>query len=189
MMVHYQKVITRIEREATVARRWAETNNLLGREQLFTAAGFRDWKRIWRNAFFFGKGDAHEHGGGIEDGRDNGDGNAVDRGSHDINNNDKVTASSDLDLRQLEELQMRKHQLEQEILRLEGTSHHISAEVKSNADQLTELQLKIQQESAKLSQYGIDQHAVQRREDELWDRMKLLSDNIGKGSRREAIER
>jgi len=83
----------------------------------------------------------------------------------------------------------------------------MNSEVQLQQEQLNGVQLKIKEEEIKLIEYHkensnnekdridrekqlvLQQQEQQQREDALRDRIKLLSDNIGKESRREVLER
>ena len=97
--------------------------------------------------------------------------------------------------------------MESEIQLLRKKYHKMNSEVQLQQEQLNGVQLKIKEEEIKLIEYHkensnnekdrlvrekqlvLQQQEQQQREDALRDRIKLLSDNLGKESRRAVLER
>ena len=186
-------VMNRIEHEMKSAREQQQQRRAEESGAVTSGGGFQDlWRIGWKALFSAveGKADPTAFASG-------GDGEGRDVEGDEVNNNA---------IQQVEQLQHQKLQLEQEIQLLKEASDRISTELQSQHSQLSDMQLKLQEEEAKLSEYHNNDHGNGRnagfdhqqlvlqeqqqreREEALQMRIKVLSDNLGKESRREVID-
>jgi hypothetical protein len=186
-------VMNRIEHEMKSAREQQQQRRAEESGAVTSGGGFQDlWRIGWKALFSAveGKADPTAFASGGD-----GEGRVVE--GDEVNNNA---------IQQVEQLQHQKLQLEQEIQLLKDASDRISTELQSQHSQLSDMQLKLQEEEAKLSEYHNNDHGNGRnagfdhqqlvlqeqqqreREEALQMRIKVLSDNLGKESRREVID-
>ncbi|KAL3758384.1 hypothetical protein ACHAWU_005054 [Discostella pseudostelligera] len=166
----------------------------------------------WKALISSGKGndDAASSVDGDEEGDDNHSHYHHDQQNHHHHHHQQQQQQQDAivdPLKQvLEQLQHQKQQMESEIQLLREKYHKMNSEVQLQQEQLNGVQLKIKEEEIKLIEYHkensnnekdrivrekqlvLQQQEQQQREDALRDRIKLLSDNLGKESRRAVLE-